>query len=261
MTTKYISPVVSNIYPNINGLELMIAGLGSPTLVRLDPGTARANLAYTSTGTNVLDITLNSPTILNGAINGINGLDTGTLAANKIYSVHLIGDWTGKNSPAGLLSLSVNTPYLPSGYNCFRRVGQVVTDGSIHFRKFQQAGRWNERIYVFDEAIHVVTNSHAVVPTALDLSEYMPSSETNNQAWISTTLVTAVAGRSAFVRTYGATGSLTSDANVVGVGQVASIPVYGNRWVLTSIFDQLEYQLTDAADTLEIFLLGYRYEL
>jgi hypothetical protein len=59
--------------------------------------------------------------------NGVNGLDTGTLAASTWYYVYVIYNGT---TTAGLFSLSSTSPTLPSGYTYSARVGAVRTDSS-----------------------------------------------------------------------------------------------------------------------------------
>ena len=70
---------------------------------------------------------------------GNGGLDTGTVAANTGYWVHLI-----RRSVDGgldiLFSTSATNPLLPSGYNAFRRIGSILTDASANIRKFIQHG-------------------------------------------------------------------------------------------------------------------------
>ncbi|MGL4754640.1 MAG: hypothetical protein ACRCXB_19870, partial [Aeromonadaceae bacterium] len=53
---------------------------------------------------------------------GLNGLDTGSLAANTWYSVWVISNG---NAIASLLSLSTKAPKIPAGYSHKRRVGWI----------------------------------------------------------------------------------------------------------------------------------------
>lgn len=92
--------------------------------------------------TNLVDITLNSAftkslasTWVVGTGNG--GLDTGTIASSTWYHVFAISN--GSNSDI-LVSTSVTSPTLPSGYTYFRRIGSVKTDGSSHILAFLQVG-------------------------------------------------------------------------------------------------------------------------
>lgn len=74
---------------------------------------------------------------IDSTVNGVNGLDTGTIAPSTWYFV-----WAISNGPsiAGLLSLSAVSPALPSGYVYAARIGAFLTDGSGNFRRIIQRG-------------------------------------------------------------------------------------------------------------------------
>ncbi|WP_416772088.1 phage tail protein [Pseudomonas sp. RHF3.3-3] len=79
---------------------------------------------------------------INSAVIGVNGLDSGALAASNWYSVWVI--WSSASGVAGLLSLSATAPTLPSGYTHKARVGWVRTDATANkypFRFSQVGGR------------------------------------------------------------------------------------------------------------------------
>lgn len=76
---------------------------------------------------------------LNLTVNGVNGLDVGTLAASTWYYVYIIA-----NGPAvvSLASLSPTAPTLPSGYIYSCRLGAVSTDSmTTLFRTLQLGSR------------------------------------------------------------------------------------------------------------------------
>ncbi len=98
---------------------------GSNTEINLASGAARSSTNISSIFTaagNIIDITAS----------GVNGLDTGTVAANTTYYVFNIGDSTLVNPGRGMFSLSSTAPTMPLNYNVFRLVGRVHTDGSSH---------------------------------------------------------------------------------------------------------------------------------
>src|SRR6266568_7546379 len=64
--------------------------------------------------TNVFDMFLPSATTINAAVNGLNGLDTGSLIATKMYYVYVIADPSGFKPTGCLMSLSAS-PVLPFG--------------------------------------------------------------------------------------------------------------------------------------------------
>lgn len=76
---------------------------------------------------------------------GNGAMDTGSVANNTWYHVHLI-----KRVDTGvvdvLCSLSATSPTLPTNYTIFRRLGSMKTDGSAQWSRFIQKGdlfRWS----------------------------------------------------------------------------------------------------------------------
>ncbi len=70
---------------------------------------------------------------------GNGALDSGSIANNTWYHVHLI-----KRPDTGvvdvLISLSATAPVMPTAHTLFRRIGSLKTDGSAHFLGFTQTG-------------------------------------------------------------------------------------------------------------------------
>jgi len=128
--------------------------------------------------TNAYDITPSAILTADIAVSGKNGLDTGTEAADTWYAVHVIGDTTGVNAPASLLSLSATAPTQPSGYDVFRRVGWVRNNGSSAFINFVQRNSGRDRKIIYNTAagdVNVLTGGTATVYTDVDCSSLMPS--------------------------------------------------------------------------------------
>lgn len=122
--------------------------------------------------------TENSSTTLNAATNGVNGLDIGSLANNTWYAVYVIADLYGTHLPATLLSTSAVLPILPEGYQVFRRVGWVRTDGSAQIIRFWQSGsEWRE-YYQWNTPILVLDAGTATTYTAFSLIAGAPPQAT-----------------------------------------------------------------------------------
>lgn len=68
---------------------------------------------------------------INSAAVGVNGLDTGVLAANTWYSKWVIYNPTTL-AVAGLLSLSATAPTMPAGYTHKARIGWTRTDSTVN---------------------------------------------------------------------------------------------------------------------------------
>jgi hypothetical protein len=92
-------------------------------------------------------------------------LDTGTIAINTWYHVHLIKNITTQIVDV-LFSLSATSPALPSGYTEFRRIGSMKTDGSSNWIAFSQNGDeflWS--VPVFDLTISNLLGTTAITMT------------------------------------------------------------------------------------------------
>lgn len=156
---------VQDFLPYVVGLKLSYA---SSTTLTVGTGQCRD-------ATNVKDLIISSTTTLNPAVNGVNGLDTGTFAKAKWYYVWVIGDSTNANDTATLLSLSASTPLMPSGYDVKRLIGCAQTaSGAATFLLFRQFGNGSERQYYWDSSIAVLTTGQATTLTAIDLSTAVP---------------------------------------------------------------------------------------
>jgi hypothetical protein len=76
---------------------------------------------------------------LNTGVIGVNGIDTGTLAASTWYNLFVIYNPTTTTTSC-LMSLSDISPTLPSGYTYFARAGSVREDSSEHLMRTLQMG-------------------------------------------------------------------------------------------------------------------------
>lgn len=157
-------PVVNlpNLY--VNDLK---ANWASTTTYSLGTGQARDS-------TNTNDIVLSSGVTINGAVNGANGLDTGSLANATWYYIHAIGSSFNSSLGAGLVSTSSTAPLLPSGYDLFRLVGITLTNGSAQFLKSYCSGNGQYRRHCWDADIAVLTSGTATSLTAISLASAIP---------------------------------------------------------------------------------------
>lgn len=158
-----------------------IHGLGlswvNTTTIQIAPGVCSA------AGNERYQMSLGSTQNVSSGSNGANGLDTGSVAANTTYHVFMIGDSSGVESDAGLLSLSETSPTLPSGYDLQRRIGTVrCRSGAAEFHSFHQSGSDSTRYMFFhsaNEAGHfdtvVVSVGTATSFTAANMGTLVPA--------------------------------------------------------------------------------------
>lgn len=155
---------------------------------------------------NTYNISLRTALTIDTSIVGVNGMDTGTLAASTVYYVHLIGDYMNSNPTAAVLSLSSTSPLLPVGYETSRRIGWAVTDGSTHFVKMDQSGNGLVRTYSFDEPLLILSSGTQTSFTAIDLHTMIPAID-NLLITVQVGLVPAAAGDAAYIRSGGSSAT------------------------------------------------------
>jgi len=143
---------VSKAFPYSSYIPFYFNGLGISNnvalpLVKLD---VAAGSCLDSTGT--FQIGLSSSVTISIANNGLNGLDTGTIAASTMYAVYLVADPVTQQASGCMLSLASNSvPLLPFGYSAYALIGYVAIDASSHILP----GYWSDndsarRLFVYD---------------------------------------------------------------------------------------------------------------
>lgn len=111
---------------------------------------------------------------IDGTVNGVNGLDTGSLIANTFYHIYLIDNGT---TTAGLLSLSSTSPTLPGGYTYLMRMGATFTDVSVHFSPRNQLGP--NSTAVASTTYPVIFTGTTISNNVVSIASAKPSTATN----------------------------------------------------------------------------------
>lgn len=250
---------INTIYQQVTNAGLSyVQGLavskGSNTTLSIAVGQARDS-------TNTFDIVLSSVKTLNAAVNGANGLDTGTFAASTMYAVYLIQDVRNVNPVAVLLSTNFSTPVMPGGYSDYIRIGVWASDGSVHFRDMDQSGTGKLRFYYYDTAVPTaITAGAATSFTAVDLSATVPP-----LANILVSLIYAFtpgggrAGDNLFIRPTGSSatgvgGVVTATGPVASQAQVGQLLVMAK---LSSSLPKIDYMVTNSGDAVALNVLGF----
>jgi len=168
--TAPTSIVASNGLPKnyIDGLKISYVTASS---INIESGECRTSL-------NECDIIVPSTLTADITTSGKDGLDTGTESGDTWYAIFVICDKADVNTPASLLSLSANSPTLPSGYDTFRRIGWVRNNGSSNFIEFLQRGTGRDRkiSYLINyQALAILSGGTANTFTDVDMSSFVPS--------------------------------------------------------------------------------------
>jgi hypothetical protein len=201
---------------------------------------------------------LSTAVTINAANTGLNGIDTGSFAASKVYAVHLVADPVTQQVSGAMLSLSATAPLLPIGYGSFALIGYAVTDSSVHFLKgYWTAGNSSSRLFMYDAPqATAITAGAATSYTAIDLSALVPNAD-NLPVWISSAFTPGAASRVLNLTPAGATG----DAIAI-TGQVVSVVVTSNSLVLAKLSSSLpkvSYKVSNAGDAAAINVAGYQF--
>lgn len=274
MTSSTFAPTIQNdaifSLPRLYILGLNIS-IYSTTVLALAPGAARDQ-------TNSMDIMVGEanlfgnvlpapqfqnyqpPILINSAVNGVNGLDTGTIAASTDYGIWLIADSRQYKVPAAVLSLTSNVgPLLPFGYDSARLIGFIETDGSSHFvyATHKPQNMLNALTYYLSPA-SVLSGGNATSFTAIDLSTPVPTTTLRNI--IVSLLVTFTPNAVGDVVQFRPTGS-TATANVVtivgltaGVAQTQYVQVIAG---VGSSKPEIDYLVTSSSDSVNVSVVAW----
>jgi hypothetical protein len=140
---------------------------------------------------------------------------------------------------------------MPQGYDIFRRIGWVLTDGSAQFLKVFIYGNGNMRKYVWDAVITELNAGGSATFADVDLaSSVAPTSTLVNLNW---KIIPATAGNLANLRVNGS----TSTTNIQITGSVASQPNTGSIEMNTDAAQVIEYIVGNASDDLFLYTAGF----
>lgn len=207
--------------------------------------------------TGVYQMISTSALTINAAANGLNGLDTGSLAASTLYYVYLIADPVDQNTMGAMISASA-TPLMPFGYSAYALIGYVRTDASSHFLLgYWTAGNSGTRTFYYDAPIATaVTAGNATSYTAISLATFVPIVE-NTPVSVAFAFTPGAASRTLNLTPGNATGNA-----VTITGQVTSVVVSDNVTVLarvTSSVPEIDYKVANSGDAVAVNVAGYTF--
>lgn len=142
----------------------------SDTTIRITVGSVRDE-------DNTVDIISDAALDIDITASGVNGLDTGSVAADTVYHFYVIQKDDG--TQAGVASLSASGPtVMPEGYTKYRRRGAWATDGASDLHYGWQRGDGKNRLFLYKtqqlmRSIDFTAVGDTVIPTTR-LSRYVP---------------------------------------------------------------------------------------
>jgi hypothetical protein len=258
-----------NSYFQIRGFQIANSLTFSTYTLNIGPG-----ICYDQTGAfslnlgNYGNVNTNQDadvtTVLLGNTTGVNALDTGTIAANKIYYVYVIADQVNANPTATIISLNGPStgPLMPNGYNAYRHIGFIPTNGSSQFVQAFWAGNGNERKFMYDTApATAITAGASTSFASCVLTNLVPPLD-NTPVYINSAFTPAAASRVLTLESGLGTASGTS---VVITGQVASVVVTSQDWLISSTVSagipRINYKVSNADSAVAINVGGFEYFL
>lgn len=210
---------------------------------------------------NIQGETVSTPVLLNAAVNGFNGLDTGTFAEATMYAIYAIGDSRYYNPCGVIMTLASNSsPLMPFGYDSYRLIGFWATISSAaHFLPGYYSGTGGALLFTYDAPqATTVTAGGATSYTGIALTALVPPIA-NTPVQIYSSFVPAAASHVLKMQGYLSTG----DAVTI-TGQVASVAVTTTSTVLAqlnSAAPSINYKVTNGSDTAAIDVAGFQVSL
>lgn len=255
-------PIVNAPSLYVNGLNLSWPVQAPSHVVYLSFGAARNN-------TNVNDIVLNEQVIIDANVVGAaNGLDTGVFTENVVYAVYVIGDSTGYQSSAGLLSASFVQPNLPFGYDMYRRVGtapsylQAASVPSFADMWQQGDGELKQNFYYGSPSALVNGNATVWTEVALNqMAQAVVPPVDHGMAVLSLIFTAAVDGDTPnivpFRSDFASFPTFVSFANVIAPAALQLSYVVDMPYALNAGVPTVVYNVTNAGDTLTLSVVGF----
>ena len=243
-------PISNQPFLYINNLKVSNNATTPNTKIDVSLGECRD-----STDTN--DIVVTAAGTIDASINGVDGLDTGSLAASTWYYVYAIGSSLNVAQPARLLSASATAPNLPAGYDVFRVIGYMLTDGSVHFLKCYISGNNNSRKHFWDADIAVLTSGTATSLTAISLASAIPPVD-YTPVQIVADYTPATAGDSVSFAPFGSTATLLPHVtgSVAAKANSAQLTILSR---LDTATPKILYINSAASGDADVWVSGFEY--
>lgn len=204
----------------------------------------------------------NSVTEINAAVNGINGLDTGTIAASSVYYVYVVADPVSANQTGCMVSLAAPSvgPLMPFGYSAYRHIGYAVTSSGSVFLLSYQPGVSNNRKFVYDAPISVGTTSSSASYAPINLIKFVPL--VNNTPVYLNISLTGTAADTMNLQPGAATGdAIILEAAVTSQAVKAQVLVLAQNTLISSVNSPTINYKNSGTDTITVAVGAFDYSL
>lgn len=198
------------------------------------------------------------PLILDFTVNGVNGLDTGTVTGMRDYAIYLLGDSTYNHPVCCIATLATNSiPLIPFGYDSYRLIGYWETAGDGTLKLMTQTGNGSYRKNTLTNTAQYLNAGTSTSFLAIDLTGAVPPIVSKVE--FNYFYTPAVAANSFNLR---ATGSGSTNG-IIGGGAVAAVVAKGLVSTLSGVAAnkaQVDFKVT-ASDSLTLNVSSYEYYL
>lgn len=196
---------------------------------------------------------------IDASVVGLNGIDTGALAASTLYKVFLVADPQSYNVTGAIISAS-SIPVLPYGYGAYALIGYVATGAGSTFLK----GYWTDdksslRTFMYDAPqATAITAGNATSYTAIDLSTLVPA-VANTPVFVDSALTPSAASQTLKLQPAAGTG----DAVTI-TGQVNAVIVSSQSLVMATLasgLPKVNYKVSNAGAAAAVSVGGYQFAI
>lgn len=197
-------------------------------------------------------IQLDEEVVLDCTVDGVNGVQSGALAASKLYHLYAIKS-TNEGTSGVYAARDDEDLYLPQNYNAKFRILSFTTDGSSFIRKGYQTGVSSDRTWTYDVPVSVLSAGTSATYVAIDLAAYLPDVEKNSMALIKGSFTPNASGD---IATFAQGDSAATAGQAVITGFEATKVAIETVQVPVSTDLEIQYKVT-ASGSLGAALAGY----
>lgn len=197
------------------------------------------------------------------AVSGVNGLDTGTVAASTPYYIYLIGDSRYLKQTATIASLSGTAPLLPFGYDSFRMIGYLRSSGTGNFiLPFSCTGSGSTKYFQYQASIAALTGGTQTVATAVSLVGSVPSVNYGRVSLTGSYTSATIATDFAYIRP-GTDLNLLGGLIITGATAATASPFHGLMAMPGTVAGVagLSYNITANTGSLTLRVTGFEMNL
>lgn len=263
-------PIYSLPHLYINGMNISIA---NTTTLAIAPGACRdsnnnidievgyANLQGIVTPATQFQGYI--PGLLcNGAVNGINGLDQGSLGETLQYALYVIADSRGYNPVGSIMSLTSNPlPLMPAGYDSYRLIGfcETYSDGTFVYSDHEPQNLVAALEYIIQPPSSALSGGNATTFTAIDLTANSGIPTTTLPNVIVTLLVTFIPAAAGDSVTFRPTGQITGaywtiTGAAAGIAQSQYLVMIAG---VGSSKPEIDYKVTASGDAVSVSVVTW----